>query len=112
MIGDPGQNLLVDVIEPAGYRTALAKPKERVVKCRVDEIDRLGRRLEPEPFSFPGVKWESVRVNRAVKRRRRRPRVSCDMAVCRDTGKRIGVAPLLGQARKNPPLNGRGAQPV
>src|SRR5216683_2977314 len=66
MISDPGQHLLVDMIEPTWWRAALTEPEKRVVKGRTDKIESLGRCGEPKLFPVPGVERKPARISWAV----------------------------------------------
>ena len=55
VVGDPGQHLLVEMIEPVGYRTALPETEQRVVAGRVFQIAGFYRFVQPEPPSLPWV---------------------------------------------------------
>ena len=66
MVADPGQHLLVEMIEPARYRAALAKTEKRVIERRIYRIGGLDRLLNQN--SAAPKDRAAVRADRPARR--------------------------------------------
>ena len=62
MVADPRQDSLVQMVDPARYRTALTKAEKRVLEGRIYRIDGLGRQAKPEALAIPRIDRQPARI--------------------------------------------------
>src|SRR6516225_5047724 len=66
MVAYPRQHLLVEVVDPARYRTALTKTEKRVFERRIHRIGALGREAKPEALAIPRIERQPARIGHPV----------------------------------------------
>ena len=91
MVADPRQHLIVEMVDPARYRTALTKAEKRVLEGRIYRIGALGRQAKPEALAVPRVERQPARIGRPIEAGRLRKVVSGDVAIGGDCGKWVVI---------------------
>ena len=112
MVGDPRQYLLVEMVDPIRYRTALAKAEKRVIKGRFDWIGGLGRLPEPETLAIPRIERQLPRIEWPIKVSGCRDVVPGDVAIGGYRRERVALNRLARQRRKDASFDIRRAQSV
>src|SRR5436309_8190216 len=92
------------MIEPERHRPRLAKPEQRMVVRRGDQIVALNRPLEPEALLLPGIERQAAQLIGTIETVGNADVVSGYMATRRDDRKRVLAALTARQSREDAAL--------
>ena len=112
MVADPRQHLLVEVVDPARYRTALTKTEKRVLERRIYRIGALGREAEPEALTIPRIERQPTRIGHPVEERGLREIGSGDVAIGGNCGKWVAIERLARKGGEHAPIHFRRTQSI